>query len=187
MPFEMGEKPKIRIKQVVQLGLLFGSFLFCTLVFALEIGLRAPYDTVDSMGRMIGFNDPFRAEHYGIMASNIGIEGLLAYENDYSGILLAAHVVGFIVILLCGRKAWSWTRWYFAIQGFIFPLGWIGLLFFPSNVSAIVSGSLDREDVIDLPFTTMNTNPVWFITACVVFFMIRSDLIQSARERRGCE
>ena len=189
LTFEMGETPITRMKQVAQFGLLLGSFLCCTVVFALEIGLRStPYDTVDSMGHGMGFNDPFRAEHYGIMASNIGIKGFLEYENHYSGTLLAAHLVGFVVIFLTGRKEWLWTRWYFAIQGFIFPLGWIGLFFLPFNVSAIASGSLDREAAIDLPFTTMITNPVWFITASAVFFMIRSDLIRSHRKGKAvCE
>jgi hypothetical protein len=181
----MGETPNTRMKLYAQFGLLLGSFLFCSMVFALEIGLSStPYETVDSMKRPMGFNDPFGAEHYGIMASNIGIDGLSRYENFYSGILLAAHLVGFLVIFLSGKKEWLWTRWYFAIQGFIFPLGWIGLFFLPFNVSAIVSGSLDRESVIDIPFTTMITNPVWFVTASVVFFMIRSAAIQAARKRK---
>ena len=174
------------MKQYAQLGLLISSCVFCSLVFALEIGLSStPYETVDSMGRPMGFNDSFRSEHYWIMASNIGIEGLVRYENYYSGMLLGAHLFGFVAIFLSRRKEWLWTRWYFAIQGFIFPLGWIGLFFFPFNVSAIVSGDLDRESVIDIPFTTMITNPVWFITASVVFFMIRSDLIQPVGERKG--
>lgn len=175
------------MKRSAQYCLLVGSVLFCTLVFALELGLKnTPSETLDSLGRPMRFNDPFSAEHYWIMAGNIRVEGFLEGDFLFARFLIAAHLLGFVAVFLSRWKRWFWTRWYFAIQGIIFPMGWIGLFFLPFNVSAIVSSSLDREGVTDFPFTMMITHPVWFAAASFVFFLNRSALLEIGRDVRGC-
>ena len=158
------------------------SFTLCALVTALEVGLvNTPYETVDRQGRSMGFNDPFSLEHYRIMLGNFGWHDLVDGEHDYSLLLLGAHLVGAVVVLLCCSRKWQWTRWYFALQGVLFPMGWIGLFFLPYNLWTISSGEVDRECTIDYPMVRMVMDPIWFVMACVVFFLIRAELIRVSR------
>ncbi|RYG02019.1 MAG: hypothetical protein EON94_06660, partial [Caulobacteraceae bacterium] len=51
--------------------LVMVSFLFFATMLALRLGLGStPYETADSMGRTMGFNDPLDREHYLIMLKN---------------------------------------------------------------------------------------------------------------------
>ena len=48
------------------------TFVFALAVVALDAGVRAtPYETADSEGRTMGFNDQFSTEHYRIVLGNI--------------------------------------------------------------------------------------------------------------------
>jgi hypothetical protein len=61
--------------------LVLASFLVFAFAVVLRVGLGStPYDTTDSAGRPMGFNDPLHAEHYLIMVRNFHPTELLKQE-----------------------------------------------------------------------------------------------------------
>ena len=50
---------------------VLGSFITCAILVMLRIGIGAtPYETTDSLGRAMGFNDRLYPDHYFIMLAN---------------------------------------------------------------------------------------------------------------------
>ena len=168
-------------------AIILSSFLVCGFIHILEIGLEnTPYETRDSSGRSMGFNDPFSLEHYEIMARHFEWKDLVVADNWYSWILLFSHAIGFVVIAKVGTGTAVWTRWYFAGQWFVFPLGLVALPFFPSIIHSILGGTLDREGVIDPPLLVYALNhPIWCIAASLTFFVLRKGLRDRDTLRRA--
>lgn len=88
------------------------SLLLCGGILTLEMGLsRTPYETTDSLGRRMGFNDPFSLEHYGIMLTHFHPKTMFRSEAIYTWVLLLAHVFGFVVLGGMTKPERGWTRW----------------------------------------------------------------------------
>ena len=71
-------------------------------VFAvvLRVGLGdTPYETVDSAGRPMGFNDPLSAEHLLIMAGNFTLGAFFRWEHAYTWLLLAMQLAALYVLI----------------------------------------------------------------------------------------
>ncbi len=159
-------------------AIILSSWLVCSFIHILEIGLEnTPYEIRDSSGRPMGFNDPFSLEHYEIMARHFEWKNLVVADNWYSCILLLSHAIGFVVITKVAKGKAVWTRWYFAGQWVVFPLGLVALPFFPVIIHSILGGTLDREGVIDPPLLVYAlSNPIWCIAASLTFFVLRKGL-----------
>ena len=90
---EKGGEPRGSL--IVLVGL---SLAISLLVFALRVGIDAtPYETTDSAGRAMGFNDEFSHEHYRIIIGNMSVIGIGFYE----GILVAVHLVMGGLLFFC--------------------------------------------------------------------------------------
>lgn len=86
--------------------LLSFSLLFFVTMIVLRCGLGAtPYETADSSGRRMGFNDHLSLEHYIIMARNFRPWQFLEQENVYAWVLLAMHLLG-AGLLISERRRW---------------------------------------------------------------------------------
>jgi hypothetical protein len=71
--------------------LVQASFMVFAFAVVLRVGIGAtPYDTTDSVGRPMGFNDPLHAEHYVIMLRNFSPTELLKLEYGYEWVLFRA-------------------------------------------------------------------------------------------------
>ena len=139
-----------------------------------RVGLGATsYDTTDSVGRPMGFNDPLHAEHYVIMLRNFSPTDLLQLEYGYAWILFFAHVVGAGMLLSSRRVSARVCRWFFLAQAAVFPIGFLAMPFFPLIVAGFFTGRMDREGFVDIPFIVAVAHPVWVVVSLVICFGIR--------------
>jgi hypothetical protein len=154
--------------------LVLASFMTFAVAVVLRVGLGATsYETTDSVGRPMGFNDPLHAEHYVIMLRNFSPTELLQLEYGYEWILFAAHILGAGILLASVPVSSRVCRWFFLAQAAVFPIGFIALPFFPFIVAGFFSGRMDREGFVDIPFIVAVAHPVWVITSLVIVFGIR--------------
>lgn len=179
----MNDKPKR-----LSFALVVLSFALCSFVIIGVAGIwNTPFTTTDSAGRAMGFNDRLSPEHYAIMFSNFRIQTLFGLGFFYSGLLLAMHGCG--AWLLLRQVHWSprHVRWFFALQGLLFPFGWIGFVVLPFTVQSIFHGTLDREGIIDVPFIAWTAHPIWIATAMIIVFATRGASPQLAPSGESCE
>ena len=176
--------------------LVLASFFVFASAVILRVGIGAtPYDTTDSAGRPMGFNDPLHAEHYLIMLRNFRPTELLKLEYGYEWVLFAAHVLGAGILLSSGGEISRLRRWFFVAQAALFPLGFVALPFLPSLVFGFFTGRMDREGFVDIPFVLAVAQPVWVITSLMIagalrgaglgLSRVRSALIQAIRAGVG--
>jgi hypothetical protein len=161
--------------RIICLGLIALSFAVCSLLVIADAGIReTPYETRDSLGRAMGFNDPLSLEHYAIILSNFRLTTLFTAAYAYAWVLLGMHAVGAGLLLRSRHLGKARVRWFFAVQGVVFPLGWFGFLAIPLTLGPILTGTFDREGIIDVPFVTLTAQPVWLLTALVIWWTCRN-------------
>jgi hypothetical protein len=154
--------------------LVLFSFLFVAASIALRIGIDVtPYETTDSAGRTMGFNDRFSAEHYAMALRNFQWGALLSPERAYEWLLLAANGLGAVILLRTGAGCTRLTRWYFALQALVFPWGLALIPLLPISVVAIFRGTADREDFTDFPCFSVPAYSMWVATALIVTIALR--------------
>jgi hypothetical protein len=154
--------------------LVLASFFVFASAVVLRVGIGAtPYDTTDSAGRPMGFNDPLHAEHYLIMLRNFRPSELLKLEYSYAWLLFAAHILGAGILLSSSGETSRRCRWFFVAQAALFPLGFVALPFLPSLVFGVFTGQMDREGFVDIPFILAVAQPVWVITSLMIAVALR--------------
>lgn len=142
---------------------------FCVL---LQLGIdHTPWDTTDSAGRPMGFNDRLSYEHYLIALSQARPTfthwgGLLQFLYDL--LLLAMIGLGGWLLVSTARSHGRRARAFFLLQGVVFPIGWLALPMAPGVWLDLLSQRLDRESFIDAPFDWLATQPVWVMLAFVI-------------------
>lgn len=150
-------------------GLVILSLAFGLSVVAFRAGLDAtPYETTDSAGREMGFNDTFSWEHYGIILQNCSVLGTLDYMGPYEWLLLGCHALAIVLLLRVPDK--PWTVGFFLAQPLLFPWGLPGQIVLFAYLWGTVSGtgSHDREGFIDIPFIPLIAHSFWLLTAGVI-------------------
>ena len=153
------------------LALIGLCFVFVLAVVALDAGVRAtPWETADSQGRTMGFNEQFSAAHYRIVLGNIRPWHILQPRYFYDWILLSMMAFGAWRLRsdeIGGTRA---TRWFFFGQSALFFLGWLQIVFlqWPVMVVGLLRCSLTREDFVDVPFTWMMAQPPWVLVSSVI-------------------
>lgn len=155
----------------VFLALIGLCFVYALAVVALDAGVRAtPWETADSQGRTMGFNDRFSAEHYRVVLGNIRPGQILQPRYFYEWILLAMMAVGAWRLRSDGISGTRATRWFFFGQSALFFFGWlsIGFLQWPDTIVDLLRCTLDREDFVDMPFTWMMAQPPWVLVSFVI-------------------
>jgi hypothetical protein len=163
--------------RIAAFALVTLSFTFSSLVIMFVAGTwNTPFSATDTAGRTMGFNDRLSPQHYGIVFSNFEFKTLFFAEYLYSWLLLLMHVCGAWLLV---RHPYRVQR-FFVAQGVIFPLGWGGLFALPSIIGSICRGSLDREGIIDIPFIALMAQPIWVLTAILIFATARRAFIRSA-------
>ena len=147
---------------------VLGSFLFFAGLLVLRVGLDAtPYETVDSAGRTMGFNDPLGREHYLIMVQNFAPLRLFSVDYWYEWLLVLMQGIGAWLLLSPRRSGTRGTRWFFALQLRIFPFGLLCIpLLFPMAIGLFTpSMTMDRESFVDVPFLIITAQPVWVLAS----------------------
>ena len=156
---------------------LWGCLITVLLTVALDAAVRAtPWETRDSMGRAMGFNDRFSAEHYRIAFGNLRPWDLLKLRYAYEWLELAMIVLG-IRLLGGGRSVARPGVWrFFFSQSALFFLGWLALVFtyWPQMLLRLARFEMDREDFVDIPFTWAMAQPPWVLTTFVIAAMAYS-------------
>jgi hypothetical protein len=166
--------------------LVLASFAIFVSAVVLRIGIGAtPYNTTDSSGRPMGFNDPLHAGHFFIMVRNFSPAEFFRVEYAYEWALLAAHVVGLGILLAPDRARSRIGRWFFMAQGAFFPFGFLALPLLPSLLISFLRGHMDRESFIDIPFIVALAHPVWVVVSLVIGFALRGDGLGLSRVQAG--
>jgi hypothetical protein len=162
--------------------IILASFIWCATAVILRIGIgETPYDTVDSSGRPMGFNDPLGWKHYLIMVRHFRFAAFLKPERIYEWVLFAMHAAGALLLFMSKTPLRARVaRWFFAVQPLIFPLGVPSILFLPVFVFGIFSGT-DREGFVDLPFILCATQPVWLLASYAIMPRLRGPGLGLAR------
>ncbi len=146
------------------------SFILCAFIVAADVGIwNTPYETTDTAGRTMGFNDPLSMEHCRIILSNFRIRKFCELNYAYSWLLLAMHGWGAWLLLKMDLSR-PLIRWFFALQGLIFPLGWLGFLAIAAMARSVLQGTFDRESMVDLPFIALTAHPIWIMAAIAISF-----------------
>src|SRR5436190_956531 len=82
------EKDAARNRWLVLLVVV--SFLMFAVAFIIRVGIEAtPYDTTDSAGHTMGFNDPLSPEHYLIILRHFPFAEILHPAYAYEWLLIA--------------------------------------------------------------------------------------------------
>lgn len=133
------------------------------------------YEAVDSLGRPMGFNDVFSAEHYGTLLRNADVGH--AFEQMNSGnalqnwVLVLAHGVLLWLIATGTRRA---VRLFLMVQPVIFYWGWVGFWFMPIELADLFwIRSNDREGFVDIPYIAIMSQGAWFWVCGLVWWQVR--------------
>jgi hypothetical protein len=156
---------------------IVASFFMFILGFVLRVGIGAtPYDTTDSAGHPMGFNDPLSAEHYLLILQHFRPVELLKAEHAYEWLLLSMQAVGAWLLLASPRFSVRVTRWFFAAQLVIFPLGLLLCYAPPCFLLGLVIDGFDREGLTDYPFVfSMGAfaHSTWVISSLIIVVAMR--------------
>ena len=122
------------------------------------------YDTRDSQGRTMGFNDTFSAEHYGILLRNGSPGAAAAQMNSHDWALVAAHIVVLILITRAQPRHLKRLLW---IQPVLFFWGVPALYWMPLELSGLLyfHGNT-RESFVDIPYISIMSQGAW-LWACI--------------------
>ncbi len=150
--------------------LIFASVAMLAAAAIVRLGLgNTPYETTDSLGRSMGFNDPLHAEHYAIMVSNFRVGRLFRLEHLYEWMLLVAQVVGAWLLISKSTTKRRATRWYFAAQWLLFPMGVFFIILAPFMTYGFLMGQkADRETFVDIPFVMAVGQGSWLVVATMI-------------------
>jgi hypothetical protein len=164
----MGIIMKFNSRRFCQLLLVLCGAVILLLVILYAGIVATPYETADSAGRTMGFNDRLSLEHYGIIIRNFKPSLLFRSDYLYDQILFASYAIGLVLIFSHRFSGLRSTRWFFAIQGLLFPFAWAGLLAFPIILFSVFTGQMDREGFIDIPFLWVTAHTVWLTTSLLI-------------------
>lgn len=164
-----------RVRLVVQV-LVVGSLLAGGFLRALETGMKAtPWETTDSLGRPMGFNDPLGAEHYRIALGNVRLGGFIGEGLAGSGCFLlwvAMHVLALVCVGRFDGVRPARLVAFFLAQFLLFPAGFPGLVMNPFLAAEAVRGRVDRETFVDLPFFWVTAHGLWLLVVLVSVFLL---------------
>lgn len=141
----------------------------CLTVLVVGIDVT-PWETKDSQGRTMGFNDRFSPEHYRIALGNFHPAALFKWQYSYEWLLLAAQGVALWCLWSEPRSARRATRWFFLVQPAVFFIGTISLVFLmpPNLLADVLSFRADRETFIDIPFLELMAQAPWVIVSWTI-------------------
>lgn len=147
----------------VLMGFTLASLCFAIAILVFLGGLQAtPWETTDSMGRAMGFNDPFHVEHYGIIWGNASVSRTLGQIGPYEVFFLLTH--GLAMALICSRLPRIAWLGFFSIQPLLFHWGFLGLFVAAEFLSVVIGGRLmDREGYTDVPFFWFMGHGAWLL------------------------
>ena len=157
----------------VALALVLISLIATLGFIALDAGMsQTPWDTTDSAGHAMGFNDRLSLEHYRIAFAHFRVQTLLSPDYAYSLLLLAAQGVALVGIGRSGGWESLRFRWFLGLQGLVFPAGLLSLaLAIPLGVILqMLRGTFDREGFIDMPFVAVTAQPIWVLVSAILCF-----------------
>lgn len=163
--------------KTIQLLACLGSLSVVLLCRGIESAInRVPYDTTDSMGRTMGFNDRFSREHWGILLRTIDWQDyrldVVALDSVYFWITVLMHLVAAGWILRGDPLRLRTPLVFLGSQILAFPGGLLGLVVLPPYFVEIMSGKLDREGIVDVPFLAVTGHTVWLLTCLASVVMI---------------
>ena len=149
----------------------------------LQGGIAAtPYDTTDSQGRPMGFNDVFSDEHHRILLGNANGHEALKQLNGGSNegwnaeatwhwSLVTAHLV---LLALLAKAQVRTIRWFLCVQPLLFFWGWIGCWVVPIVIVDLLWGrASDREAYVDIPYIAIMSQGAWFLACGFIFWKLR--------------
>ena len=137
-----------------------------------------PWETTDSAGGTMGFNDRFSGEHYAIILQNASLPAALdalgrttEFDGNHLRLLLAAHVILLMMLSFASSKA---VIRFLAFQPLLFFWGWLGFWFLPLAVAdVLLIHSSDREGFTDVPFLSILGQGAWYWACAATWWFLR--------------
>lgn len=144
------------------------SLGFCLFVMTFHDAVGAtPWETEDSAGRTMGFNDRFSPEHFGILLRSCSLVRTLTPPSVYEGALIAAH--GLMLVLLLWCPADKWVYGFAVLQPFLFPWGIAFPVTLPHFLLELITRDVgDREAFIDIPYVAFKAHPMWVLVSLII-------------------
>jgi hypothetical protein len=169
----------MKLAKPVLILLVCAALLASVLAIVLDVGLRnTPYETRDSVGRPMGFNDRLSAEHYGIVLKNFTFGRFAEWVYLYDWILLAMQIAGIALLLSRQPSARKAEFWFFAAQPLLFPLALLAVPMIWLMPKNFVEGHVCRQTITDIPFIACTAHPLWVLTAILIAVILRKDVFR---------
>ncbi|MFN0125270.1 MAG: hypothetical protein ACKV19_01125 [Verrucomicrobiales bacterium] len=148
------------------------SFIVLLAAAWLRGGVAATsYDTQDSQGRTMGFNDVFSGEHYGILLANANWREMVKQLEPHDWGLVAAHIV---LLELLGTASARVIRVFIWPQAVLFWWGWFGFWLLPIGIAdALWFHTSDREGFTDIPYISILSQGAWFWACAFILWKLR--------------
>lgn len=150
---------------------MWGCLILAVAAVALDAGVSAtPWNTRDSHGATMEFNDRFSAEHYSIALSNLRPRQLLRPRYAYDWAQWGMILCGLWLFMSEERRFRASTLGFFFVQSGLFFVGWLGVIFleWPLLILHLFRCELTRENFIDVPFTWLASQPPWVVVSLAV-------------------
>lgn len=150
---------------------MWGCLILAVSAVTLDAGVAAtPWNTRDSRGATMEFNDRFSAEHYSIALSNLRPWQLLKPRYVYDWAQWGMILLGVRFFTSKERRVRTVTLIFFFAQSGLFFLGWLQLVFlnWPQIILRLIRCEATREDFVDVPFTWLASQPPWVVVSLLV-------------------
>lgn len=155
----------------VALALVLISLISTLGFIALDVGMaQTPWETTDSAGHAMGFNDRLSLEHYRIALAHFRLQTLVSADYAYSLLLIVAQGLVVVGIVRPGGLESLRIRWFLGFQALLFPAGILTPVLTFGVVWQMCRGAYDREGFIDVPFVVMTAQPIWVAVSAVLCF-----------------
>ena len=152
----------------------------------LRVGLgNTPYETMDSAGRTMGFNDPLGTEHLLIMAGNFTFGAFFRWEHAYTWLLLSMQFLAVGILVSPRSGGTRLTRWFFALQLAIFPVGILSAIVVLPMLIGMLFTATDREGFVDIPYILIVSQGFWILTSLALLFLVKAPGLGLSKVCRG--
>lgn len=148
------------------------SFLVLLAAAWIRGGVSATsWNTQDSQGRTMGFNDVFSGEHYQIILSQANWRDMVKQLEPHDWGLVAAHI---ILLMLLGTASARVIRLFIWPQAALFWWGWFGFWMLPIAIADVLwLHTSDREGFIDIPYISILGQGAWFWACAFILWRLR--------------
>src|SRR5687767_4146604 len=110
------------------IAMVCGNLVWLAMATVLLVGIEnTPYDSRDSLGRPMGFNDKLSPEHYTIIVRNFQFHSVFDVRYAFGWAIFCAQVAGLMIV---GGKLFAskLAKIFFSLQLILLPFALFGVI-----------------------------------------------------------